>query len=89
MDFPIEVSPLAKRKNDEPHLTYRFELFIAGQEIGNAFSELNDPLDQEQRFREQAAPESRRRRRSPGLRRRLRARPAIWPAANRRPGHRH
>jgi lysyl-tRNA synthetase class 2 len=54
LDFPIEVSPLAKRKAEEPHLTHRFELFIAGQEIGNAFSELNDPLDQEARFREQA-----------------------------------
>ena len=55
LDFPTEVSPLAKKKTDDPRLTYRFELFIAGQEIGNAFSELNDPLDQEKRFREQAA----------------------------------
>ena len=55
LDYPVENSPLAKRKADEPHLTYRFELFIAGQEIGNAFSELNDPLDQEARFRQQAA----------------------------------
>lgn len=55
LDFPVEVSPLAKRKVDEPNLTYRFEVFIAGQEVGNAFSELNDPLDQEQRFRQQAA----------------------------------
>ncbi len=55
LDFPIENSPLAKKSNDDPNLTYRFEFFIGGQEVGNAFSELNDPLDQEVRFRQQAA----------------------------------
>ncbi len=55
LDFPIENSPLAKKSNDNEALTYRFEFFIGGQEIGNAFSELNDPLDQEARFRDQAA----------------------------------
>jgi len=54
MDHPIEISPLAKRKDDNPELAYRFELFIYGREMGNAFSELNDPLDQRQRFIEQA-----------------------------------
>jgi lysyl-tRNA synthetase, class II len=52
-DFPVEISPLAKRREDDPSLTERFELFIAGMEIANGFSELNDPDDQEQRFREQ------------------------------------
>ena len=52
-DFPVEISPLAKRREDNPSLTERFELFIAGMEIANGFSELNDPDDQERRFREQ------------------------------------
>mgnify|MGYP000980443582 CR=1 FL=1 len=54
MDYPIEISPLAKKKKDDPRLTERFELFITGREYGNAYSELNDPIDQRERFMEQA-----------------------------------
>lgn len=54
MDYPIEVSPLAKKKEDDPRFTYRFEAFITAREMANAFSELNDPIDQKERFLAQA-----------------------------------
>ena len=54
-DYPIEISPLAKKKKDDPRLVERFEAFICGREYGNAFSELNDPIDQYERFKEEIA----------------------------------
>ena len=53
--YPTEVSPLSRRNDEDPFVTDRFELFIGGREIANGFSELNDPEDQEERFRAQAA----------------------------------
>lgn len=54
LDYPVEISPLTKKKNDDPTMTERFEAFIYAREVANAYSELNDPIDQAERFEQQA-----------------------------------
>ena len=89
-DFPAEVSPLSRRRDGDPEVADRFELFIDAKEIANGFSELNDPEDQAARFLEQAKAQGRRRPGSDALRRRLHPRARVRHAAlrRRRPGHR-
>ena len=65
--YPTDISPLSRRNEEDPEVVDRFELFIAGREIANGFSELNDPLDQRERFLKQLEERQRRPRCLPGL----------------------
>ena len=87
-DYPAALCPLTKRKRDNPAIAERFELYVHGMELANAYTELNDPITQEATFRQQLAGHDGR-----GLDgedgRRLRPGPAARHAAGRRPGRRH
>ena len=83
-DFPTEVSPLSKQKPDDPDTVERFELYIGGFEVANAFSELNDPVEQRRRFEAQLQRPRRRRPRSARDGRGLHPRARVRPAADRR-----
>ena len=88
-DFPTEVSPLSKQKPDDPDTVERFELYIGGFEVANAFSELNDPAEQRRRFEGQLAQPRQRRSRGARDGRGLHPRARIRPAADRRRRCRH
>ena len=78
MDYPTDISPLTKQKPGDPTMTERFEAFVYGREIGNAYSELNDPIVQLRALRAAGAREGARRRRGLRPRRGLRARASRW-----------
>ena len=88
-DFPTEVSPLSKQKPDDPDTVERFELYIGGFEVANAFSELNDPVEQRRRFEAQLKDRAARRSRGARDGRGLHPRARIRPAADRRRRRRH
>ena len=88
-DFPTEVSPLSKQKPDDPDTVERFELYIGGFEVANAFSELNDPVEQRRRFEAQLAGPRARRPRGARDGRGLHPRARVRPAADRRRRRRH
>ena len=75
--YPTEVSPLSRANDQDPFVTDRFELFVAGREIANGFSELNDPEEQAARFRDQAARKAEGDEEAMFYRRRLRARARV------------
>ena len=89
MDYPTDISPLTKQKPGDPTMTERFEAFVYGRELGNAYSELNDPIVQLERFRAAGAREGARRRRGLRPRRGLRVEPRGRHAPDGRHGHRH